>query len=387
MIYMPVGKVIRGSTALLIYTVIALIMYLGLYARSEAPLLVGIGLFLVITSYLLTWDLITDMTLKTLRVSYDIAHTGHGIELGINATSPLRLKLPIRLSLICTPHLMCGGDYRLVVNGPQEQLSIGIKWLGVAEILGFIARVSDPLNIVGNSRFIRIGRSVPIEPEEEPSRISGERMPGERVGGMALIESRLGDFMYLRNYDFLEPASNIHWLTSARVNDLISVARSEVGSSPRLVVMEYTPRLLKPLNDKRLIDHALTYLGRLRHAGFTLVLVGNGLVKVLTITPRTSLANLELGLRELAMGLEDRQELINKATRVLGKYVREVEINELMLLLYPERTDHGLSRSDIDEFRKYLRKNALLLISRDSLNELMSANVDLRDVNIIVLGG
>ncbi|GAB6945155.1 hypothetical protein JCM14467A_19370 [Vulcanisaeta sp. JCM 14467] len=371
----------------MIYVVIALLMYLGIYARSEAPLLIGVGLFLVFTSYFLTWDLVTSTVLGTLRLSHEITHAGRSIVLSITAVSPLRLKLPAHVSLVCSPHLLCGDDYQIVINGPQEQFDIRVRWLGVAEVVGIVIRVSDPLGVIRNSRFIKIEREIPIEPTRlAPPEVMGQRLPGDYVDNATYMESKMGDFMYLRNYSFMEPASNIHWITSARVNELISVARSEAGNALRLVIMEYTPRMLKPMGDMRPIDEALMYLSRLRGMNFSLILIGNGLVRSLNITSSVSLVNLELRLRELVMGFEDRWELINRALKILGKYAKELNTDEIMLLLYPVNTDHGLSRGDIEALAKYLRSNSLLLITKDSLNELIKANIDLRDVNVVILG-
>ncbi len=228
---------------------------------------------------------------------------------------------------------------------------------------------------------------VSVEPIKWASlKIIGQKLPGDSANSAAYTESRFGDFMYLRDYDFLEPASNIHWLTSARVNELISVARSEAGNVPKLVIMEYTPRMLKPVGDMRPIDEALMYLSHLRSMNFTLILIGNGLVRSLSVTSSTPLANLELRLRELVMGFEDKRELINRAMVILGRYARELSIDELMLLLYPVKTDHGLLSEDINAISKYLRRNSLLLITKDSLNELIKANIDLRGVDVITLG-
>ena len=379
--------IVRGNAILMIYVVIALLMYMGIYARSEAPLLIGTGLFLVFTSYFLTWDLLTSTILRTLRIDYEIARAERSIVLSIIVASPLRLKLPVHASLICSPHLLCSDDYHIVINGSQEQFDIRVRWFGVAEVMGIVIRVSDPLGIIRNSRLIKIGREIPIEPTRLALlEIMGQRLHGEYVDNVTYTESRMGDFMYLRNYNFMEPASNIHWITSARINELISVARSEAGNAPRLVIMEYTPRMLKPMGNMRPIDEALMYLSRLRGMNFTLILIGNGLVRSLNITPSASLANLELKLRELVMGFEDRRELINRALKILGKYAKDLGINELMLLLYPVNTDHGLSRGDIEALAKYLRRNSLLLVTKDSFNELTKANIDLRGVNVIILG-
>ncbi|ADY00895.1 hypothetical protein VMUT_0684 [Vulcanisaeta moutnovskia 768-28] len=381
------GSITRNNAVLIIYVVLALLMYLGIYAKNEAPLLTGIGLFLVFTSYFLTWDLITSIVLRALKISYEVILARQSVILSITAASPLRLKIPAHVSLICSPHLLCNDDYYVVINGPQEQFNVRARWFGIAEILSIIIRISDPLGIIGNSRFIKIERTIPIEPSKWVLlAMGGQKMPGDYMRSITLMESRLGDFMYLRGYNFLEPASNIHWITSARVNDLISVARSEAGNVPRLVIMEYTPRMLKPLNDNRPIDEALVYLSYLKGLNFILVLIGNGLVRLLTITSSTSLADLELKLREIVIGMENTQELINRATSILGKYVKEVSTDELALFLYPVKTNYGLSREDVNIISKYLNKNSLLLITKASFNELIKANIDLSDVNVIVLG-
>ncbi|GAB6948280.1 hypothetical protein JCM16161A_24100 [Vulcanisaeta sp. JCM 16161] len=381
------SSIVRNNAALIIYVALALLMYLGVYAGNEAPLLIGIGLFLALTSYFLTWDLLTSAVLSTLRIIHEMTYAGQSAVLSIAFASPLRIRLPARMQLVCSPHLLCNDDYHVVINGPQEQINIRARWFGVAEVLGVIIKVSDPLDVIRNSRFIKIGREVPIEPGKEALLgVGDQRAFGDYVSNAALTESRMGDFMYLRNYNFLEPASNIHWITSARVNDLISAARSEVGNVPRLIVMEYTPRMLRPVGNRRPIDEALMYLGHLRGSYFMLILIGNGLVRSLNVTSNTSLADLELKLRELVMGFEDRQELISKAMGILGRYVMEVSIEELMRLLYPIRTDRGLSMDDIGIINRYLRRNSLLLITKESLNDLVKANVDLRNVNVIILG-
>ncbi|WP_243678681.1 hypothetical protein [Vulcanisaeta distributa] len=136
----------------------------------------------------------------------------------------------------------------------------------------------------------------------------------------------------------------------------------------------------------RPIDEALMYLNHLKGMNFILVLIGNGLVRSLNMASSASLAYLELRLRELVMGFEDRQELINRAMGILGKYVREVSADELMRLLYPTGTDYGLSREDANIISKYLRKNSLLLITKESLNDLIKADINLRDVNVVVIG-
>ncbi len=383
------SSVIRDNAILIIYVIVALLMYLGIYAKNEAPLLIGIGLFLVFTSYFLMWDLITSIILRTLRITHEITHAEQSVTLSITAKSPLRLKLPAHVSLICSPpHLLCGDDYGVVINGPpQEQFNIRVKWFGVAEVLGIIISVFDPLRVIKNSRFIKIIHEVSVEPIRWVSlKIIGQKLPGDSANSTIYVKSRFGDFMYLRDYDFLEPASNIHWLTSARVNELISVVRSEAGNVPKLVIMEYTPRMLKPVGDMRPIDEALIYLSRLKSMNFTLILIGGGLVRSLNVTSSTPLANLELRLRELVMGFEDSQELINRAMVILGRYIKELNIDELMLLLYPVKTDYGLLSEDINAISKYLRRNSLLLITKDSLNELIKANIDLRDVDVIALG-
>ncbi len=144
--------------------------------------------------------------------------------------------------------------------------------------------------------------------------------------------------------------------------------------------------MLKPVGDMRPIDEALMYLNHLKGMNFILVLIGNGLVRSLNMASSASLAYLELRLRELVMGFEDRQELINRAMGILGKYVREVSADELMRLLYPTGTDYGLSREDANIISKYLRKNSLLLITKESLNDLIKADINLRDVNVVVIG-
>lgn len=59
---------------------------------------------------------------------------------------------------------------------------------------------------------------------------------GGYTGHGLSMEGRLGDFRSLLIYDYERPASSIHWLTSARVSELMMVNRSEYGSCPILIV-------------------------------------------------------------------------------------------------------------------------------------------------------
>jgi uncharacterized protein (DUF58 family) len=374
----------RVDRSLVIYALIATIIYVGVYANNYTLTLTGVSLFLIFTSYLLTWDLLINVVFSSLKLHSEVVTVGNHVIIRINAYSSLALRIPMEMDLICSPHLKCGAVNDIVINGALVNIDIEARWSGIAKILGAIIRVSEPMGVVVRSAFVKLGYDIAIEPMGQTTRLLPGRRFARDLSGVSLHQTKYGDFLGLKNYDFLEPASSIHWMTSARVGELISTARSEAGSTPSLVIMEYTPRMLKPVDDYRPIDRALMILRHLK-GDFALLLVGNGLVRFVKPSQFTSLVNLELRLRVFVMRMESKESIIRRARDVIGRFADGLDDYDLMTWLYPISIDKGLSKYDIETLTKYLRKDSLLIITRESFNELLRSNVDLSRVHVVII--
>mgnify|MGYP001626352910 CR=1 FL=1 len=367
------SSAIKYNRSLIVYVLIASLMYLGIYMKNALLTFVGISLFLVFTSHLLTWDLLTSLSLSLLDINDELVVMKDHVILRIRAKSSLPLKIPAKITLICSPHLQCSNiDRDLIINGKQKDLDLEIKWFGIAKILGIVIKIVDPMGIV-------------IEPKENAQLIIGKGLSRD-LGNAVVFQSRSGDFVTLKEYDFSEPVSSIHWITSARVGNLVSTVRSEMGNLPKLIIMEYTPHMLKPANKYRPIDEALMYLRSLRSIGALLILIGNDITKVMNLSRIASLADLELRLRVLVIGMEGREELLERAKRLIGNYVNKLSNDDLMTWLYPVNVSKGLSNDEIKVLTRYLRKDSLLILSKESLSNLIRSNVDLNGAQVIVVG-
>ena len=111
--------------------------------------------------------------------------------------------------------------------------------------------------------------SLPIQLIIEPPKSIGD------------IEAGEGTYMSLKPYDYLEPATHMHWLTSARLNQLITRSprdpslRRESGTT---IILEWSKCMSEGI-DVRRIDKALALLNSIQISN--LCLVGpNGCIKV-----------------------------------------------------------------------------------------------------------
>ncbi|MGC8543743.1 MAG: hypothetical protein ACP5NQ_07345, partial [Vulcanisaeta sp.] len=120
--------------------------------------------------------------------------------------------------------------------------------------------------------------------------------------------------------------------------------------------------------------------------GALLILIGNDIIKVMNLSRVASLADLELRLRMLVIGMEGREELLERAKRLIGNYVNKLSNDDLMTWLYPINVSKGLSDDEIKVLTRYLRKDSLLILSKESLSSLIRSNVDLNGAQVIVVG-
>ncbi len=140
------------------------------------------------------------------------------------------------------------------------------KWIGEIEnpIMMRITMI-DKLKLIRATRIY----SLPIQLIIEPPKSIGD------------IEAGEGTYMSLKPYDYLEPATHMHWLTSARLNQLITRSprdpslRRESGTT---IILEWSKCMSEGI-DVRRIDKALALLNSIQISN--LCLVGpNGCIKV-----------------------------------------------------------------------------------------------------------
>ncbi len=130
------------------------------------------------------------------------------------------------------------------------------RWIGIARIIGGLLTIEEPLGLLKiQGLLLHEGVDIIIRPRRRTNVPSGEGVGGY-VGRGPSSEGRLGDFRSLASYDYERPASMIHWLTSARVGDLMMIVRSDYGSCP-IFIVNASSRALIPRGDKRPIDDAL----------------------------------------------------------------------------------------------------------------------------------
>ncbi|KUO82924.1 MAG: hypothetical protein AT714_04930 [Vulcanisaeta sp. OSP_8] len=85
------------------------------------------------------------------------------------------------------------------------------------------------------------------------------------------------------------------------------------------------------------------------------------------------------------MRMESKESIIRRARDVIGRFADGLDDYDLMTWLYPISIDKGLSKYDIETLTKYLRKDSLLVITRESFNELLESNVDLSRVHVVII--
>ncbi|KUO79991.1 MAG: hypothetical protein AT714_00725 [Vulcanisaeta sp. OSP_8] len=235
------------------------ITYTGLITNNVFGTYLGLILFIVFTSYVLTWYLLTSLTLLFSEIVFENGRIEVTIDtstsLNVRVVSRIPIKLGISLSLIHSPHIS-SSEERMTINGDYHTMNLLGRWIGDVSIIGGIVSIEDRMGLIRIQGLIISDEThVIVRPARVHGKYGGFGLVGYGEVGTSL-EGRLGDLKSLVGYDYERPASTIHWLTSARVNDLIMISRSEYGSCPA-VIMDSSSKVLIPKDGKRPIDDFL----------------------------------------------------------------------------------------------------------------------------------
>ena len=252
--------VIPSNKLLALYMLLSGITYIGLITNNVFGTYLGLILFIVFTSYVLTWYLLTSLTLLFSEIVFESSRIEVTIDtstsLNVRVVSRIPIKLGISLSLIHSPHIT-SSEERVTINGDYHTMNLLGRWIGDVGIIGGIVSIEDRMGLMRIQGLIISSDEIHVI--VRPARVYREYGRFGLVGygevGTSL-EGRLGDLKSLVEYDYERPASTIHWLTSARVNDLIMISRSEYGSCPA-VIMDSSSKVLIPKDGKRPIDDFL----------------------------------------------------------------------------------------------------------------------------------
>lgn len=359
----------------ILYILFSTIAYIGLLLGNYFITYMGLSLVMLLTSYLMAWYLLASIILNTITLTvnsnYIRTTLGTNTYIPINISTKIPIKTTIRIRSVSSPHLMVK-PINVNLNTEDARLVLQPRWLGHAYIVGFIVEINDTLNLFMIKKFIRRIIRIDVEP--------GEEVHVEGTGALSDLitwgtsRSRTGDFMSIINYDFNEPASTIHWLTSARVNELMMIIRSEGGSCPQ-VIIEFSSKMLLPSDNLRPIDKTLIFLNKLlKNCGVIKSILINKYEINTKYLSRENLLDLEYELRHYIInkkGLpESEDEIMNKLSE-----------SDKMLIAYPQSAiDDSPSMEQLYNELIALSKGNILLIIRRELNISKLPN------NVIVLG-
>ncbi|MGC9179647.1 MAG: DUF58 domain-containing protein [Vulcanisaeta sp.] len=345
-------RVIPSNKLLIIYLALSGITYLGLLTNNLFGVYFGLALFIVFTSYVLSWYLLTILTALYSQLAFSQDNVelmvGSSTVIGIRILSKIPLRWEARLTLIHPPHIQ-SSVIKIRVNDGDFMVKLTGKWIGEVKIIGGIIDFEEPLRLLLiQSLLLNNGVNVVIRPRQLSSAISKVEIDGYTEYG-ALMEGRLGDFKSLSVYDYERSASTIHWLTSARVNELMMINRSDYGSCP-IFIMNSSSRVLIPQNNERPIDKALQAISDLsQHCGeVSVVLVSKDHVEQ-KILSKVIIPYLEREIRIKMIRSCD----INNVTMNIPDYFRKyIDYNKLLEIAYI-RSPLG-DEPSIDELNKAL---------------------------------
>ncbi|BDR92771.1 hypothetical protein [Vulcanisaeta souniana] len=293
-------RIIPSDRLLVMYLLFSGITYIGLLMNNQFGVYFGLMLFIVFTTYVLSWYLLMTITIlyTQLLFSQDRVELiiGTSSTIGIKLVSKIPLRPMVRLALIHSPHVLTSTQ-EIRINGGEYAVKLIGRWIGVARIIYSIATLEEPLGLLTIQGMLSSdGVNIVIRPRSTHETGSGVSIGGYTELGTTM-EGRLGDLRSLIEYDYEKPASMIHWLTSARVNELMMISRGDYGSCP-VFIMNASSRILVPKNGKRPIDDMLQMIYDSLHqcTEAKVVLVGRNYVEERTIS-RGMISFLEYSVR------------------------------------------------------------------------------------------
>ncbi|WP_243675529.1 hypothetical protein [Vulcanisaeta distributa] len=253
-------RVIPSNKLLVIYITLSGITYIGLLTNNLFGTYFGIMLFLVFTSYVLSWYLLAILMALYSQLIFSQGSAeltvGSSATIGVRVSSRLPIRWDAELTLVHSPHIL-SDTLRIKVNDGDYLVKLVGRWIGSTRIVGGIMEFKEPLGgLLVIQRLLLRNVDVIIKPRQVTGSIGKTGGVGGYIEYGLSLEGRLGDLRSLLIYDYERPASSIHWITSARVNELMMINRSDYGSCP-IFIVSASSRMLIPRNGKRPIDDAL----------------------------------------------------------------------------------------------------------------------------------
>ncbi|MFB6470231.1 MAG: DUF58 domain-containing protein [Vulcanisaeta sp. AZ3] len=317
---------------LIIYVAISSVTYAGLLMSNAFGVYFGLALFLVFTSYVMAWYLIANLVLVHSQISFDQDRVevmwGARASLGVSVFSRIPIKLMASLILIHPPHVV-SEERVVIINGGYSSVDMIGRWIGEVRIIGGVVIIREPMGLMTiEGLLLSDGINVVINPAPRGMDMSVGSM-GFGEHGISM-EGRLGDFTYFMEYDYERPASSIHWITTARINELMMIRRNEYGSCPT-IILNSSSRMLMPNNGNRPIDNALQIISEVTKycPEVKVILISKGYVEQRTIS-RGLIPNLERDIRIRVLSNNPNNVTIN----IPRHFMKFIDPNELYPLAY-----------------------------------------------------
>ena len=355
-------RAIPSNRLLAIYLILSGITYIGLLTNNLFGMYFGLALFVVFTSYVLSWYSLAMITALYSRLTFQQVSVGLTVGSSVIINARILSKIPIRweatLNLVHSPHIQ--SDMLRVRINDEFTIKLTGRWIGGARIIGGIMELRDSLGLLSIQRLLTCnGIDIIVMPRQSIGTVGRVGVGGYTERGLSM-EGRLGDFKLLSIYDYERPASSIHWLTSARVSELMMINRSDYGSCP-VFILNVSSRMLMPRNGERPIDEALQvisdssqYCGEVR-----VVLIRRDYVRERVVS-RGDIPYLEREVRmSILRGLGEGGMLINLPT-YFRKYLGKDELINIAYIRAP--MDDEPSINDVNELINAIGSNRVVLL-------------------------
>lgn len=321
-------RAIPSNKLLVIYLILSGITYIGLLTNNLFGTYFGLALFIVFTSYVLSWYLLAMVTALYSRLTFEQVSVELTVGSSVVINARISSKIPVRweatLYLVHSPHIQ--SNALSVRINDEFAIKLMGKWIGSVRIIGGIMELRDSLGLLSIQRLLPYdGVNITVMPRRLISVIGEVGIGGYTERGLSM-GGRLGDFRSLSMYDYDRPASSIHWLTSARVGELMMINRSDYGSCP-VFILDASSRMLIPRDGERPIDVALQaisdssqYCGEVR-----VILIRRGYIKE-RIVSKGDIPYLEREIRISILRSSSEDNMLIDLPAYFRKYINEDEL-------------------------------------------------------------
>lgn len=149
-------RVIPSNKLLITYLVLSGITYIGLLTNNLFGTYFGLMLFIVFTSYILSWYLLAMLVALYSRLVFSQSSVELTVDssTSINAiiSSSMPMRWEARLNLIHSPHIQSSA-LNIRVNY-EFTVKLTGRWIGSAKIIGGIMELRDPLGFLSIQRLL-----------------------------------------------------------------------------------------------------------------------------------------------------------------------------------------------------------------------------------------